>query len=299
MHSTTPLLHAFFLLHPIQGKMKIYLFLCVLCQFYLNTSTKIKPKLKKNILNFGYDINYKYEGMLVHSFDKFYVVTKFILPSIGDLKFSNLNYDNTFAYLDNRNAQDTETRKYILDLKTFCKKIEPFVVCYKRLIKLYNNTMHSIIENEINLLLSQMPGIQKCGIITTLVSSFIGLAYEGISSFLHHRCNKALHKAVNAMDSKANIQHNKLMQLENSMLMYCVYNAETLEKFITTVCIIHNTTSSHERLFAGQHSPSIFRVLYAQSLGLHHYSINSLLYLRTIQDKCCVMYNRYEGEYSV
>ena len=31
------------------------------------------------------------------------------------------------------------------------------------------------------------------------------------------------------MDNKANIQCNKLMQLENLMLMYGVYNAETLE----------------------------------------------------------------------
>ena len=144
--------------------------------------------------------------MLAHSFDRFYLVTKLILPSIGDLKFSNLNYDNTCAYLDNKNAQNTETRKYMLDLKTFCKKIEPFVVYYKRLIKSYNNTTHNISENELNLLLPQIPRGQKCGIITILVSSFIGLAYEGISSFLHLRQNKALHKAVNAMDRKADIQ---------------------------------------------------------------------------------------------
>ena len=58
----------------------------------------------------------------------------------------------------------------------------------------------------------------KHGIITTLVSSFIGLAYEGNSSFLHNKRHKALHKSVKAMDSKATIQHNKLLQLENSML---------------------------------------------------------------------------------
>ena len=156
----------------------------------------MKPKLKKNILNFGYRINYKYEGMLVHSFDRFYVVTKFILPSIGDLKFSKLNHDNTCTYLDNRNTQTTETRKHMLDLMTFCKKIEPFVIYYKRLIKSYNHTVHNILENDINLILPQVPRKQKCGIITTLVSSFIGLAYEGISNFLHHKCNKALHKAV-------------------------------------------------------------------------------------------------------
>ena len=62
------------------------------------------------------------------------------------------------------------------------------------------------------------------------------------------------------MDNKANIQCNKLMQLENSVLMYGVYNVETLEKSINTVHNIHNTTSSHERLFAGQHSSNTFRV---------------------------------------
>ena len=43
--------------------------------------------------------------MLAHSFDRFHVVTKFILPSIGDLNFSILNYDNTCAYLDNKKVQ--------------------------------------------------------------------------------------------------------------------------------------------------------------------------------------------------
>ena len=76
-----------------------------------------------------------------------------MLPSLGDLKFSNLNYDNTCAYLDNRNAQNTEAQKYMLDLKTFCKKIEPFVAYSKRLIESYNNTMHNILVKEINLLL--------------------------------------------------------------------------------------------------------------------------------------------------
>ena len=74
------------------------------------------------------------------------------------------------------------------------------------------------------------------------------------------------------------------------MLMYGVYNAETLEKLINTVHNIHNKTSSQERLFAGQHSSSTFRLLYAHSLGLNHYSINSLLYLKTIQDKYIALY---------
>ena len=46
---------------------------------------------------------------------------------------------------------------------------------------------------------------QKRGIITSLITGFIGLAYEGISSFLHHRRQKA----VNVMKDKVDIQHNK------------------------------------------------------------------------------------------
>ena len=92
------------------------------------------------------------------------------------------------------------------------------------------------------------------------------------------------------MKSKTTIQHNKLMQLENSMLMYGIYSAEMLEKLINTVHKIHNTTSSHERLFAGQQSSLMLRSLYVNLLGLHHYSINSLLYLRTVQDKYSALY---------
>ena len=102
-----------------------------LCYIYQCTSTKIKPELKKNILNFGYGINYKYEGMLAHFFDRFYVVTKFILPSTGDSNFSELNNDDTCTYLDNKNIHDTETLKHMLDLIMFCKNIEPFVIYYE------------------------------------------------------------------------------------------------------------------------------------------------------------------------
>ena len=120
-------------------------------------------------------------------------------------------------------------------------------------------------------------------------SNFIRGRVECISSFLHHKWNNALHKAANAITEKANIQCNKLMKLDSSMLMYGIYNAKTFEKLIKTVHRIHNT-SSHERLFAGDHNHATFRIFYAHSLGLQHYSTNSLLYLRIIQDKYVALY---------
>ena len=53
------------------------------------------------------------------------------------------------------------------------------------------------------------------------------------------------------MSNQANIQHNKLMKLDNTMLMYGIYNTEILEKLINTMQEIHNVTSFHEKLFAG------------------------------------------------
>ena len=111
------------------------------------TSIKIKLELKKDILKFGYGINFKYESMLVHSFDRFYVVTKFMLPTIKDLKFSKLKYDNTCASLDEKNSRNAETKKYTLDLLEFCKKIEPYVHYYRSQIESYNNTAHHILKN--------------------------------------------------------------------------------------------------------------------------------------------------------
>ena len=54
---------------------------------------------------------------------------------------------------------------------------------------------------------------QKCGailasILGSVASKVIGLAYEGISSFLHHKRYKAVHKAVAIMNKKTDIQHN-------------------------------------------------------------------------------------------
>ena len=50
--------------------------------------------------------------------------------------------------------------------------------------------------------------------------------------------------------------------------LYRKYNAETLEKLINTVQDIHNVTSSHGKLFAGEHNPTMFRLLYMNALGI-------------------------------
>ena len=72
------------------------------CYIYRYASVEIKPVLKKYVSKFGHAINYKYEGMFAHSLDRFYVVTKFILPTIRDLKFSAHSFDDKCKYLEDK-----------------------------------------------------------------------------------------------------------------------------------------------------------------------------------------------------
>ena len=81
---------------------------------------------------------------------------------------------------------------------------------------------------------------------------FIGLAFEGISSFLHHKRPNALKKAVKAISISTDMHRNKLMHSENTLIMYGTYNAETLEKLVKTVCALHDCQSMYINLFAGQ-----------------------------------------------
>ena len=53
----------------------------------------IMPKLKKNVLNFRHGANFKCKGMLTHSFDRFYVVTKYKIPRVEQLQFTTFAFD--------------------------------------------------------------------------------------------------------------------------------------------------------------------------------------------------------------
>ena len=85
---------------------------------------EIKLELQKNILKFGYGINYKYEQRLLHSFDRFYVITKCILPTLDDLKLSPIRYDKECSYIEQIDDQDNDHIKdNIKELLLYCTKL--------------------------------------------------------------------------------------------------------------------------------------------------------------------------------
>ena len=78
-------------------------------------------------------------------------------------------------------------------------------ILYKQQVKSLNDTTHHILENEIDILLPKFPENrkEKRGTFATLISGFVDLTYERISSFLHNRRHKDLHKAVKVMENQA------------------------------------------------------------------------------------------------
>ena len=64
----------------------------------------------------------------MHSVDRFYVVTKFILPTVSDINFSKLDFDNDCEYLRKRDkGHNHRIEQHISDLIVFCRKIRPYI----------------------------------------------------------------------------------------------------------------------------------------------------------------------------
>ena len=251
------------------------------------------PELKKNVLNFGYGTNFKYEGMLAHSFDRFYVVTKFELPKIEDLKLTTFTFDFACRYLM---SDKTFMQKYL----KHCQRIVPYVRLYQKQVQYYNQTACNILQNEINLILPTFTETNRkkrflSAVLGTVASKIVGLAFEGISSFLHHKRHKALKKAIKQLNEKQNIEHNRIYHLKDTMIMYGKYNSDTLTNLIDTVHILHNLTSLKEKLFVGKVNEWLKQELTHYN-DEHSYSITTLLFLRTLNEKYVRMYERLINE---
>ena len=123
--------------------------------------------------------------MLAHSINRFYVVTKF------------------------------EIQKFL----KHCQRIVPYVGFYQKQIEYYNQTAYNILQNEIGLILPTFAESNRkkrflSAVLGTVASKIVGLAFEGISSFLHHERHKALNKAIKQINERQNMEHNRIYHLD-------------------------------------------------------------------------------------
>ena len=90
------------------------------------------------------------------------MVTKFILPTLDDLKLSPLKYHKECKYICDLDDQDNEQIKQnIKDLLSYCSKLSPYMAFYKMQIKAHNSTAHHILKNQVDLILPKFYEGQK------------------------------------------------------------------------------------------------------------------------------------------
>ena len=89
--------------------------------------------------------------MLSHSFNRFYVDTKFILPTMDDLKPSPINYDKEWMIMKTKRSNKHKR------LITYCMKLRPYMAFYKMQINMHNKTAHHILKNEVDSILPKFP----------------------------------------------------------------------------------------------------------------------------------------------
>ena len=99
---------------------------------------------------------------------------------------------------------------------------------------------------------------------------------------------------MHTINKRINIERNRVFHLEDSMIMYGVYNVDTLEKLIKMVHKMNNRSVWYEKLYAG-HVNKWFEI-YSASQGANYYAIHSLVYLRTIQEKYIKIYERFVNQ---
>ena len=252
----------------------------------------VMPELKKNVLNFGYGANFKYEGMLTHSFDRFYVVAKYDIPKVEHLKFTTFMFD---LICNNLNISK---KSYLLKYIKHYRRIAPYVKFYQQQIDYYNWTAYNILQNEIGLMLPNFNNRKKrflTTILGTIATKVIGLAFEGISSFLHHKRHKALQKAINVLNSKTNIDHNKVYHLEDTMIMYGKYNSDTLIELVNMVHQMQKVTTWKEKVFVSKMNEWLKCKL--EGIGNEFdYSIDAVLFLTMVKEKYVRMYEKFIDE---
>ena len=129
------------------------------------------------------------------------MVTNIEIPKVSDQNLTLFQFDYNCSHVVNiekgTRFKIPSTIKEIFDV--YCKNIIPYMYVYKHQVEYYEKTVYEILEKDIGMILLKFedreknvkPKRQKRQIISALISGFIGLAYEGISSF--YSINKKKH----------------------------------------------------------------------------------------------------------
>ena len=135
----------------------------IILYMYSTSAVGIMPALKHNALRFGYGMNFRYEGMLLHSFDRFYMVIKIEIPKVSDLNLTLFQFDYNSSHVVNiekgTRFKIPSTIKEMYDV--YCKNIIPYMYLYKHQVEYYEKVVYEFLEKDIGLILPKFEDREK------------------------------------------------------------------------------------------------------------------------------------------
>ena len=143
--------------------MAIIILLLLSILVYGTSTVSIMPELKQNVLRFGYGVNFRYEGMLAHSFDTFYVVTRIEIPKVLDLNLTVFQFDYNCSHVTHiEKVTKFKIPSTIKDMfKVYCRNIIPYMYLYKHQVEYYEKTVYNILEKDIRMILPKFGSMEN------------------------------------------------------------------------------------------------------------------------------------------
>ena len=97
-------------------------------------------------MSFG--INYKYNGLLHHSIDRVWIVTKVALPKLEDIHFPDIAFDPDCAFVKSLKHSGTAA-PHIENIRSICRSMKPIIKLMKEKELYYENAIRNILKEEI------------------------------------------------------------------------------------------------------------------------------------------------------
>ena len=86
----------------------------------LGSQPQTSSDLFLNRLNMSFGINYKYNGLLHHSIDRVWIVTKVALPKLEDIHFPDIAFDSDCAFVKSLKHSGTAAPQ-IENIRSICQ----------------------------------------------------------------------------------------------------------------------------------------------------------------------------------
>ena len=104
-----------------------------------------------------------------------------------------------------------------------------------------------------------------------------------------------MQKAVNVLNSRTGIDHNRVYHLEDTMIMYEKYNSDTMMELINMVHQMQNVTTWKEKIFLSKMNDWL-KCNLENTHNEFDYSMDAVLFLTAIKEKYIRMYERFINE---